>query len=145
MNTKIAMVITFVIGLILGYSLTSNYYQHKMLGEAQIYKEQVAEARTKEREWQQKAYELDNEYKEKINSIQSNNDALVARLRQQLSDASRVSSNCQSSSQSNGNSKQARISEEIRNLVDFSHECARDADKLSIQLDSLQNWIIKTK
>ena len=72
MNTKIAMVITFVIGLILGYSLTSNYYQHKMLGEAQIYKEQVAEARTKEREWQQKtadSFLREEEQKADINSL----------------------------------------------------------------------------
>ena len=140
---NLGAIVGFCAGIVLGYLVTSNHYQDKMLDEVAIYKEQVQEARAKEREWQQLANNLDNDYKAKIDSIQSSNDELVTRLRQQLLSASRVSSDCKSSEQSDVLSRKARISEEVGNIVTFSQQCAERADKLIIQINSLQEWIRK--
>lgn len=142
-TNNIGVIVGLIAGFILGYLLTSNHYQDKMLDEVSVYKSQVNEARAKEREWQQLANQLDNDYKAKIDSIKSSNDELVARLRQQLLSASRMSSNCQSSVQSNEYSRKTRVPEEVSNIVEFSQQCAKRADELILQLDSLQSWIKK--
>lgn len=140
-SNNLVALIGLIAGFILGYLVTSNHYQDKLLDDVAVYKEQVNEARAKEREWQQLANKLDEEYKAKITDIQSNNDELITRLRQQLLSASRVPSNCESSSQSNGISRETRVSEEVSNIVEFSGQCAKRTDELIIQLESLQNWI----
>lgn len=145
MDSKTIATITFAIGVILGYSLTSSYYKDKMLEEAEIYKLQVEEARAKEEKWKIEANRIDEEYKQKINSIQSNNDELINRLHQQLQSSSRVSSVCNSTLQSNDNSRGTRVPEEISRIIEFSGKCAKRCDELIIQLDSLQNWIKSVK
>lgn len=146
MDSKtVVMAITFAIGLILGYSLTSGHYKDLMLEEAEDYKKQVEKAKAKEEKWKQEANRIDNEYKQKIVSIQSNNDELINRLRKQLQASSRMPSNCNSSVQSNGDPRGARVSEEVNNIIEFSGQCAQRADELIIQLDSLQNWIKSVK
>ena len=146
MNSQtVTIAISFVIGAILGYSVTSGHYKDQMLSDAEEYKKQVQEAKAKELHWYNYAIELDNEYKEKLNSVKSNNDALIARLRQQLNATSGMSSNCQSSVQSNGNTRGTRVSEEINSLIDFADRCSQRADQLIIQLSSLQDWIKSVK
>ena len=143
--TRIAAILFLSIGLLLGYSMTSLHYKNRLLEEAEIYKSQVEEARAKEKEWQAVAYKLDNEYNQKLSSIKSNNDALVARLRQQLNDASRVSSACISPSKSNDTPRRAEVSREVNGIIEFANQCSKRTDALIIQLSALQDWIKKAK
>lgn len=134
----------FVSGYV-GYTIASSKYQEELLKIASTYKASVEEARTKEKEWQEVARKKDEEYQEKLNNLQSNNDELVDRLRKQLTELTlRVSSTSSTPSKSHGSSGEHQLSERISSLVEFSDRCSKSADKLRIQLESLQNWIKET-
>lgn len=140
-----SIAITCCVSGYIGYILASNKYQEELLKIASTYKTSVETARTKEKEWQEIAKKKDEEYQEKLNAMQSNNDVLVDGLRKQLSELTlRVSTAPKSSSKSNGSSREHQLSERIGELVDFSNRCSKSADKLRIQLESLQNWIKET-
>lgn len=102
-------------------------------------------ARNQEQEWKEIASKKDEEYQQKLSSMQSSNDELVDGLRKQLSELTlRVSSTSKPSSKSNGTSKESQLSARIGELVDFSNRCSKSADQVRIQLETLQSWVKET-
>lgn len=134
------------LGFLLGFGLTSSHYKDELLDQANAYKKSVQEAREQEQVWRSKANEIEREYQARIDDIKLSNAAVLNRLYKQLNEAtSRVSSDSRASLSSHGQTREANVSKEIKKLVDFSNQCARRADELIIQVNSLQEWNKKVK
>lgn len=137
-----ASVICFGLGFSLGHYRTESEYQEILLQQANEYKKNVEEAKKLEQHWKNQAVVLENEYQEKITSIQHSNAELVDRLRKQLDDYSnRMSENSDSSSKSDADNGKARVSKEVNRLIEFSERCSKRADELILQVNALQDWI----
>lgn len=129
----------------IGYLVADHFHQKDLLEIHSKYEESVKKARNQEREWKEIASKKDEEYQQKLNSMQSSNDELVDRLRKQLSELTlRVSSTSKSSSKSNGTSRESQLSARIGELVDFSNRCSKSADQVRAQLETLQSWVKET-
>ena len=129
-----------------GYLKAENTYQELLLNQEKEYKVLLDQAKQQEQRQKDESTKIETEYEERIRSIQSNNDALVARLRNQLSILNqRLSSKTQSSSQSNDSSRETELSERLGEVIEFSNRCSKRADELIIQLEALQEWVNKVK
>ena len=129
-----------------GYLKAENTYQELLLNQEKEYKVLLDQAKQQEQRQKDESTKIETEYEEKIRSIQSNNDVLVARLRNQLFTLNqRLSSKTQSSSQSNGSSRETELSERLGEVIEFSNRCSKRADELIIQLEALQEWVNKVK
>lgn len=125
-----------------GYLKAENTYQELLLNQEKEYKVLLDQAKQQEQRQKNESTKIETEYEEKIRNIQSNNDVLVARLRNQLSILNqRLSSKTQSSSQSNGSSRETELSERLGEVIEFSNRCSKRADELIIQLEALQNQV----
>ena len=141
MREKILVLVAGITGLLLGYSLTANHYKEELLKMSDAYKASVNEARKQEKYWQDKAWKMGDEYQKKLDSMQHSNDELVDRLRKQLDElSSRVPSVSKSSCKSNAGSRRTSASKEVGDLIEFSNNCAKQADILTVQLKGLQTW-----
>lgn len=128
-----------IFGYIVGYQLASQKYESTLY---HLKAEQTEKVLKIEREWQDKTTHVEKEYQEKLRDIQQSNDDTVNRLRQQLNEyARKLSQTAKSSSKPNGRTRESELSERIGDVIEFSNRCAKRADELSIQLQSLQQWI----
>lgn len=129
----------------IGYLIADHFHQEELLEIHAMYQTSVKNARSLEKEWRDIASKKDEEYQQKLNSMQSSNDELVNRLRKQLSELTlRVSSAPKSSSKPNESSSESQLSSRVGELVEFSSRCSKTADQLRLQLESLQSWIKET-
>ena len=129
-------------GFALGYSLAASNYKDDLLSVAQDYEKTVQASRIKEQEWRERADQLESEYQHKLNAIRTSNDAALNELRQQLAKASyRVSKDHNTTSKSDAEAREARVSKEIQALAEFSDRCSRRTDELILQVKGLQDWI----
>lgn len=144
-TTGIKLVICFALctgSYFLGSYSTEVEYQKILLEQANEYKIQVQEAKTLEQQWKTQAFNIENEYKEKLTNIQQSNDVTINKLRQQLKDySSRMSKLTNSSNKSNDRTRETKLSEETERLINFSVNCSRRLDETITQLSSLQEWI----
>ena len=132
--------------LVIGYSVIATLVVFDLkdqLKEIQnTYVQSLKDARAKEQEWRDKAYAIEEKYQQDLQSIKSSNDAVVNKLRKQLSEAStRVPSTCKTTNKSDGSTGESRVSKEITSLIEFSEHCARRLDESLVLNKALQDWI----
>lgn len=134
-----------IIGFFLGYGYMADEHNEIMVSKEKEYLNSLEEARQLERQWQDKAQEIENEYQKELINIRQSNDIIVDRLRNQLDSYSKRLSSCtKSSNRSNGSTGTTSVSKEVKNLVNFSEQCARRADELILQVNGLQKWYKET-
>ena len=134
-----------IVGFFLGYGYMADEHNEIMVSKEKEYLTSLEEARNKERQWQNKAQEIENEYQKNLIAIRQSNDITVDRLRSQLDSYSKRLSSCsKSSNRTNGSTGTTSVPREIKNLVNFSEQCARRADELILQVNGLQKWYKET-
>ena len=129
-----------------GYLKAANTYQEMLLNQEREYKVLLDQAKQQEQRQKDESTKIETKYEERIRSIQSNNDALVARLREQLTTLNkRLSSTSQSTNKSNGSTRETNLSERLGEVIEFSNRCSKRADELIIQLGALQEQVNKIR
>ena len=141
-TSLIICVLSTSVGLFFGSSLTKLHYEEKLVNIHNKYVESIQEARTKEEEWRAKANELEDKYQKELDAVKHSNDAVIDKLRKQLStSSSRMSQTCKSSPKSDDSARRAKVSTELTRLIEFSEHCARRLDESLVLNRALQNWI----
>lgn len=129
-------------GIFVGTSFEKLAYEEKLTEIHNKYVESIQEARAKEEEWRVKADELEQKYQKEMEAVKYSNDAVVDKLRKQLSDSSsRVPKACKPTTKSDDSSRRARVSKELTSLIEFSEQCSRRLDESLVLNRALQNWI----
>lgn len=129
-------------GIFVGASFEKLAYEEKLTEIHNKYVESIQEARAKEEEWRVKADELEQKYQKEMEAVKYSNDAVVDKLRKQLSDSSsRVPKACKPTSKPDDPARRARVSKELTSLIEFSEQCSRRLDESLVLNRALQNWI----
>lgn len=129
-------------GIFVGASFEKLVYEEKLTEIHNKYVESIQEARAKEEEWRVKADELEQKYQKEMEAIKYSNDAVIDKLRKQLSDSSsRVPKACKPTTKSDDSSRRARVSKELTSLIEFSEQCSRRLDESLVLNKALQDWI----
>ena len=129
-------------GIFVGATFEKLAYEEKLTEIHNKYVESIQEARAKEEEWRVKADELEQKYQKEMEAVKYSNDAVIDKLRKQLSDSSsRVPKACKPTTKSDDSSRRARVSKELTSLIEFSEHCARRLDESLVLNKALQDWI----
>lgn len=139
-------ILGIILGFFLGYGYMSDVHHDIMVEKEAEYLDSVEKARQLERSWQTKAKQIEDDYQKALADIQQSNDDVINRLRNQLDSYSKRLSSCSATpNRIKDYSREARVSTEVKNLIDFSEQCARRADELIIQVNGLQQWYKETE
>ena len=139
------VIISLVIGFFLGYGYMADTHTEIMNQKESEYVVPIELARNFERQWQNKAQEIEDEYQKELIAIKQSNDLIVDRLRIQLDSYDKRLSSCtKSSNRTNGSTGTTSVSTEVKNLINFSEQCAKRADELILQVNGLQKWYRET-
>ena len=129
-------------GIFVGATFEKLVYEEKLAEIHNKYVESIQEARAKEEEWRVKADELEQKYQKEVEAVKYSNDAVINKLRKQLSSSSsRVPKTCKSSSKPDDSARRAKVSTELTKLIEFSEHCSRRLDESLVLNRALQNWI----
>ena len=133
-------------GIFVGATFEKLAYEEKLTEIHNKYVESIQEARAKEEEWRVKADELEQKYQKEMEAVKYSNDAVIDKLRKQLSDSSsRVPKACKPTTKSDDSSRRARVSKELTSLIEFSEHCSRRLDESLVLNKALQDWIKNAK
>ena len=142
MNKFLAWFCALFVGYSIGATLIVFDLKDQLQEVQNTYVQSLKDARAKEQEWRDKAYAIEEKYQQDLQSVKSSNDAVVNKLRKQLSKTStRVPSTCKTPSKSDGSTGESRVSKELTSLIEFSEHCARRLDETLVLNRALQNWI----
>lgn len=129
----------------IGYITAESKYQKILLAQEKAYSDSIQRARDQEQVWRNKTVDVEKNYQEQLHQVQQSNatlDALVVRLRKQLSQTSnRVSTTPLPTNHTHESPRRARVPGEIDKLIVFSDRCAKRSDELILQVQGLQKWI----
>lgn len=134
-----------VVGFFLGYGYMANTHTEIMNQKESEYLASIEQARNLERQWQKKAQEMENEYQKELINLKQSNNLIVDRLRIQLDSYDKRLSSCsKTSNRTDGSTGTTSVSTEVKNLINFSEQCAKRADELILQVNGLQKWYRET-